>query len=69
MKFLIKIMSACDATLLQIVDTTTTYSELLEGEIIMRTSNPLRTVAAYMRYGNNITVCKQIVVTSPLFTL
>ena len=32
--------------------------------------NPLRTVAAYMRHGNNnITICKQIAVTSPLFTL
>ena len=32
--------------------------------------NPLRTVAAYMRHGNNnITVCKQIAVTPPLFTL
>ena len=32
--------------------------------------NPLRTVAAYMHHGNkNITVCKQVTITSPLFTL
>ena len=32
--------------------------------------NPLRTMDAYMRQGNKyFTVCKQIVITSPPFTL
>ena len=32
--------------------------------------NPLRTVVAYMRQGNKyFTVCKQIIITSPAFTL
>ena len=42
----------------------------LAGQVLDENINPLRTVDAYMRQGNiYFTVRKQIIVTSPAFTL
>ena len=42
----------------------------IDGRCCVMGINSLRTIAAYMYYeNNNITICKQIAVTLPLFNL
>ena len=43
---------------------------VIETEVEINAVNPLRTVNAYIRQGNKyLTLCKQITITSPPFTL